>query len=123
MVRIKRRYFLVKIQWEQKPQRVDTKGITNRIQEEIIRHFGDLGSGFSLGQIFTIRYLDASNMFFIRVEHANKKITEQALSLVHSLFKTPCTLNPLICSGTVRKCEEMIFKSVSGNDQKKKNKK
>ena len=61
--------------------------------------------------LLVIRYLDASNLCLIRIEHSNAQITRFALSRIRRLFNTPCTLNPLLFTGTIRKCEELIVKS------------
>ena len=135
MVRFKRRYLVFRIDWKTKPTTVNFKQISEYIQLEISRQFGDFGAGLSQGQILgifiysshillfpyknsyvVIRYLDKSNICIIRVEHSNSQITRYALSRIRQLFNAPCTLNPLLFTGTIRKCEELL---IEGSKRKK----
>ncbi|KAA6367099.1 MAG: hypothetical protein EZS28_037373, partial [Streblomastix strix] len=73
MVRFKRRYMLIQIDWMQRKPNVDTRAVGYKIQEEVAKHFGDFGAGLVLGTIICIKYFESSSRMIIRTDRDNRQ--------------------------------------------------
>ncbi|KAK2964874.1 putative ribonuclease P/MRP protein subunit POP5 [Blattamonas nauphoetae] len=113
MVRIKRRYFLINVNSKGRQGIPKKDEIVEELDNQLGRLFGDLGRGLGKRSLSCIKDFPGNKQIIVRINHSCSQQLAESIRHVNMILNCECTLDPIHCSGTIRKIEEKIIKIAS----------
>ncbi|XP_033627946.1 ribonuclease P/MRP protein subunit POP5-like [Asterias rubens] len=113
MVRLKNRYFLCEMVFEDPNSRafsIVTQNIYAAVKSKVRDTHGDYGlAAISWG--LSVRYLNShTGLVMIRVRRHHQKILGSTLPFITSIARCPLSLRTIHVSGTIRSCQKFLVK-------------
>ncbi|XP_038059390.1 ribonuclease P/MRP protein subunit POP5-like [Patiria miniata] len=113
MVRIKNRYFLCELVFEDAIWRalaVNNQHLYNAVKDAVRQIHGDYGAA-AIAWGLNVKYLNPdTGVMMIRVRRQNQKILSTTLPFIKSVASFPVTMRTLHISGTIRSCQKFLVK-------------
>ncbi|XP_022095807.1 ribonuclease P/MRP protein subunit POP5-like [Acanthaster planci] len=113
MVRIKNRYFLCELVFEDAVRRalmVGVQHLYSAVKDAVKEVHGDYGAA-ALAWGLNVKYLNPhTGVMLIRVRRQNQKILSTTLPFIKSVAGYPVTVRTLHISGTIRCCQKFLIK-------------
>ncbi|EDO44532.1 predicted protein [Nematostella vectensis] len=112
MVRFKKRYFLVEVEYEDGliDDSVQKDAMRQVVKEAVKTAFGDYGLG-CIQQFLKVKYLNpVTNILFLQCLRDYQQILQTSLTFVKSINNRACMFKTLYIGGTIRSCQKFLVK-------------